>query len=157
MSPRPWLPVLIMLATTLVSCRFEDRTPGGSKPEDAAMRAAVTDLYLALGAKDAAKLTKVVLPAGTALLARPDGAVLVSTRTMIDVPERRNEGGGVHIARMYIRPDGAVATARVVVVSTNPTDRREYESTDFLTLANREGAWYVAQAVFGLWRIRSAP
>jgi hypothetical protein len=149
--------LILFTALFLASCRFEDRTPGGSKPEDVALRTLVAEFYQSVGARDLAHLGRVTTPSSTVLLARNDGAVLIPVRTMIEVPERRNEGGGVRIARIDLRPDGEVATARVVVVSVNATDQHEDESTDFLTIGHREGAWRVAQAVFGPWRIRSAP
>jgi hypothetical protein len=91
------------------------------------------------------------------LLDGVSGAALVPVRTLIEVPERRNEGGGVRISRIDLRPDGSLATARVVVVAVNAIDGREFESTDFLTIAHREATWRVAQVVFGPWRVRSAP
>ncbi len=151
------LALSILTVLTLASCHFEDRTPGGSKPEDAALRRLVAGFYQSIGGKDAAGLDQRSLPAATVLLARAEGALLVSVRTMIEVPERRNEGGGVRIVRIDLRPDSTVATARVVVASVDASDGHEEEATDFLTIAHREGAWRVAQAVFGPWRIRSAP
>jgi hypothetical protein len=151
------LGLLPCLAILLVSCRFEEHAPGGLRPEDGAVRSLVAEFYQSVGARDQRRLERSVLPAATVLLSRPGGALLVPVRTMIDVPERRNEGGGVRIARVDLRPDGEVATARVVVVFTAPADQREFEATDFLTIAHREGAWRVAQAVFGPWRMRSAP
>lgn len=146
----------MLLAVTLVSCRFEDRTPGGSRPEDVALRVLVADFYQAIGGHDRVGLDRTALPAATVLLAGAT-TTLVPVRTMIEVPERRNEGGGVRVSRLDIRPDGEVATARVVVVTGNPNAGREYEATDFLTIAHRDGAWHIAQAVCGPWRIRSAP
>ncbi len=61
--------------------------------------------------------------------------VLVPIRTMIDVPERRNQGGGVRITRTDLRPDGDVATDRVVVVARTGDGRHEYEATDVLSRA----------------------
>lgn len=156
MPGRRWLLLLLCVTLAVGSCRFEDRTPAGSRPEDSALRTLVTDFYQAIGTRDTAALGRTSLPAATVLL---DGAdvTLVPLRTMIEVPERRNEGGGVRMSRVDLRPDGREATARVVVIAVNPRDQREYESTDFLTIAHREGAWRVAQAVFGPWRARSAP
>ena len=74
--------------------------------------------------------------------------VLVPLRTMIDVPERRNQGGGARIARTELRADGDVATDRVVVVARSGDGRREYEAADVLTVARREGGWRVAHVVF---------
>lgn len=152
-----WLALSLLTVLSLASCHFEDRTPGGTKPEDVVLRRLVVNWYQAIGTKDAAGLDQVSLPATTVLLARPDGSLMVPVRTMIEVPERRNAAGGVRIVRLDLRPDGEVATARVVVASVNVSNGQEAEATDFLTIAHREGAWHVAQAVFGPWRIRSAP
>jgi hypothetical protein len=151
------LSITLLAVLGVAACHFEDRTPGGSRPEDAALRSLVGEFYQAIGTRDPAKLGRAASPSATVLLARSDGAMLVPVRTLIEVPERRNEAGGVRISRIDLRPDGEVATARVVVVTSNAADQREDESTDFLTFAHREGAWHVAQAVFGPWRIRSAP
>jgi hypothetical protein len=151
------LPILLLSALTLSSCRFEDGTPGGSRPEDTALRGLVAEFYQAVGRRVGVRLDRAVFPAATVLLDGGSGAALVPVRTLIEVPERRNEGGGVRISRIDLRPDGALATARVVVVAVNTIDGREFESTDFLTIAHRDGTWRVAQAVFGPWRMRSAP
>ncbi len=149
------IPLLVLLV--LSSCRFEDRTPGGSRPEDTALRNLVADFYQAVGRRDPVGLGHAVFPAATVLLASTDGATLVPVRTLIEVPEQRNEGDGVRVSRIDLRPDGAVATARVVVVAVNSIDGREFESTDFLTIAHREGVWRIAQIACGPWRVRSAP
>lgn len=157
MSGLRWSSILLLSVVMLSSCRFEDRTPGGSRPEDTALRNLVADFYQAVGRRDQTGLGRAVFPAATVLLASTDGATLVPVRTLIDVPERRNDGGGVRVSRVDLRPDGAVATARVVVVAVNSIDGREFESTDFLTIAYREGAWRIAQIACGPWRVRSAP
>ena len=157
MRDRRLLPILLLSALTFSSCHFEDGTPGGSRPEDTALRTLVADFYLAVGRRDAARLGRAVFPAATVLLADASGAALVPVRTMIEIPERRNEEGGVRVSHIDLRLDGALATARVVVVAINSIDSREFESTDFLTIAHRDGSWRIAQAVFGLWRVRSAP
>lgn len=157
MPGRRWSSILLLAMLILSSCRFEDRTPGGSRPEDTALRNLVADFYQAVGHRDQTELGRAVFPAATVLLASTDGATLVPVRALIEVPERRNEGGGVQVSRIDLRPDGALATARVVVVAVNSIDGREFEATDFLTIAHREGAWHIAQAAFGPWRVRSAP
>jgi hypothetical protein len=137
-------------------CRFQDLTPGGTRRDEAAAQAAVTALYQAIGARSATALAAATLPATTALIAPDQGpAVLVPIRTMIDVPERRNQGG-VRIVRADLHVDGEVANDRVVVVNRG-ADRREFEATDVITLAHREGVWRVAQVAFGPWRSRTAP
>ncbi|MES1259314.1 MAG: hypothetical protein ABUL71_01870, partial [Gemmatimonadota bacterium] len=83
--------------------------------------------------------------------------VLVPMRTMIDVPERRNQGGGVRVTRAEFRADGDVAIDRVVALSRSGDGRREFEAADVITLARRNGDWRVAHAVFGPWKVRSAP
>jgi hypothetical protein len=157
MCGRRLLPVLLLSALALTSCHFEDGTPGGSRPEDTALRDLVANFYQAVGHRDQAQLAHVVFPAATVLLDGVSGVALVPVRTLIEVPERRNEEGGVRIARVDLRPDGSLATARVVVVAVNAIDGREFESTDFLTIAHRDSTWRIAQAVFGPWRARSAP
>jgi ketosteroid isomerase-like protein len=148
----------LIITLALASCRFQDLTPGGSRHDEAAVQAVVASLYQALGARDAPGLARVALPAATALVvADRSPPVLVPMRTMIDVPERRNQGGGVRVARTELRPDGDVATERVVVVARSGDGLREYEATDVLTIARRAGVWRVAHAVFGPWRSRSAP
>ncbi len=157
MSGRRWMSLSLLAGLLLLSCHFEDGTPGGSRPEDAALRALVADFYQAIARRDESQLASVAFPAATVLLAGSAGAALVPLRTLIEVPERRNEDAGVRIARIDLRPDGDLATARVVVVAVDSVDGREFESTDFLTVARREGSWRVAQAAFGPWRVRSAP
>jgi hypothetical protein len=150
-----YLPVFLL---ALASCRFQDLTPGASRHDEATVQALVTSLYQAIGTRDAAALQRVALASATALVA-PDHSppVLVPLRTMIDVPERRNQAGGARVVRTDLRPDGDVATDRVVVVARTADGRREYEATDIFTFARRSGGWRIAHAVFGPWHIRSAP
>lgn len=157
MPGRRLLSFSLLAVLLLASCHFEDGTPGGSRPEDAALRALVADFYQAVSRRDQSQLEMVAFPAATVLLADPPGATLVPMRTLIEVPERRNEGAGVRVARIDLRPDGDLATARVVVVAVDSVDGIEFESTDFLTIARRDGGWRVAQAAFGPWRVRSVP
>ncbi len=149
------LPIILLL---VASCRFQDLTPGASRHDEAAVQAVVTAFYQAIGTRDAAGLQRVAFGSATVLVATDRAApVLVPLRTMIDVPERRNQGGGARIARTELRADGDVATDRVVVVARSGDGRREYEATDVLTVARREGGWRVAHVVFGTWHTRSAP
>ena len=140
------------------ACRFEDLTPGGSRRDEPSLQSLPAAFYQALGARDDSALARAALPAATALVDEDrNPAVLVPVRTMIEVPERRNQGGGARIVRTELHPDGDLATARVVVAARSPDGAREYEATDFLTMAHRAGGWRVAHAVFGPWRIRTAP
>ena len=150
-----YLPVLLLVA---VSCRFQDLTSGGSRRDEAAVQVVVASLYQAIGAKDTAALPHVALPSATALVAAERSPpALVPLRTMIDVPERRNQGGAVHIVRTELRSDGDVATDRVVVVARSSDGVREFEATDVFTIARHAGEWRVAHAMFGPWRPRSTP
>ena len=149
------IPVLLLVAA---SCRFQDLTPGGSRHDEAAVQATVTTFYQAIGAKDAAGLQRAALSSATALLATDHAPpVLVPLRTMIDVPERRNQNGGARVARTDLRIDGDVATNRVVVVARSSDGRREFEAADVLTIARRASTWRIAHAAFGPWRVRTAP
>lgn len=122
------------------------------------MQRVVTAFYQAIGAGDLTGLERTALPAATALMTADRGpTVLVPMRTLIDVPERRNQSGGVHIVRTELRTDGNVASDRVVIAARSGDGRRDYEASDLLTLAHRAGAWQIAHAMFGPWRIRSAP
>ena len=149
------IPIVLI---AIASCRFQDLTPGGSRHDEATIQAVVASLYQALGAKNAAALERVALPSATALVAADASApVLIPLRTLLDVPERRNQDGGARVVRTELRPDGDVAIDRVVVVSRSRDGRHEYEATDLFTIARRLGEWRVAHAVFGPWRSRSAP
>ena len=78
-----------------------------------------------------ARCSATALPSATALLATDGGSpVLVPMRTVIDVPERRNQGGGARVVRSDLHTDGDVASDRVVVVARSADGRREYEATD---------------------------
>ena len=142
----------------LSACRFEDLTPGSSRRDEAGIQATATGFYQALGTRDHASLEKTTLPAATVLVtAERTPVVLVSMASMIEIPERRNEHGGVRIVRVELHPDGDLATARVVIAARSADGRNEFEATDFLTMAHRTNDWRIAHAVFGPWRIRSAP
>lgn len=150
-----YLPILLLAAA---SCRFQDLTPGGARRDEATIQAVVASLYQAIGQKDLAALHRVAIPSATALLAAERGApVLVPMRTMIDIPERRNQLGGARILRSELRVDGEVATDRVMVVARSRDGSREFEATDLFTVARRNGEWHVAHTVLGTWRTRSAP
>jgi hypothetical protein len=147
-----------LMALALASCRFQDLTPGGPRHDEVAVQTLVASFYQAVGAKDAAALQRVALVSATALLASDRSPpVLVPLRTMIEVPERRNQGGGARIVRTELRTDGDVATDRVVVIGRSGDGRREYEATDVFTVARRAGEWRLAHAAFGPWHARSAP
>lgn len=141
----------------LAACRFRDLTPGGNRHDDAAVQSAATQFYQALGARSEAALDSAALPAATALLATTSTPVLVPMRTMIDVPERRNQGNGARVLRSELHSDGAVGTDRVVVTARGSDGRTEYEATDLLTLARVGRQWKVAHAAMGPWHLRSAP
>lgn len=150
---RAGLLLMVMLGT---GCRFQDLTPGGTRRDEVAAQTAVAALYQAIATRNPTALAAATLPAATALIAPDQGpAVLVPIRTMVDVPERRNQGG-VRIVRTDLHVDGEVANDRIVVVNRG-ADRREFEATDVITLAHREGVWRVAQVAFGPWRSRTAP
>ena len=122
------------------------------------MQTVVASFYQAVGAGNLGAVQRIALPSATALLAGDrTPPVLVPIRTMIDVTERRNQGGGVRVARNEFRPDGDVATDRVVVVSRSGDGRREFEAADLVVLARRAGYWRVAHIVFGPWKVRTAP
>jgi ketosteroid isomerase-like protein len=149
------LPIILVL---VASCRFQDLTPGASRHDEAAVQATVASFYQAIGTRDAAALQRVAFSSATVLVATDRAApVLVPLRTMVDIPERRNQGGGARITRTELRADGDVATDRVVVVARSGDGRREYEATDVLSVARREGGWRVAQVIFGSWHPRSTP
>jgi hypothetical protein len=149
---------LLMAVATGVGCRFESRPPAGSAREDATLEGVVESLYVSLARHDTTLFDHGTFAAATTLLQSDARLVsLVPLHTMLDVPERRNAGGGVRIVRTELRPDGNVATARVVVASRDLGGTREWEATDVLTLAYRDATWRIAHAVFGPWRIRSAP
>lgn len=149
-----------LIALALASCRFQDLTPGGPRHDEVAVQALVAAFYQAVGTRDAAALQRVALVSATALVASDRSTpVLVPLRTMIEVPERRNQSGGARIVRTEVRTDGDIATDRVVVgvVGRSGDGRREYEATDLLTFARRAGEWRLAHAAFGPWHARSAP
>ncbi|HEX3928197.1 MAG TPA: hypothetical protein VHW65_09360 [Gemmatimonadales bacterium] len=145
-------------AVLLASCHFSDLTPGVGHHDETSLQALPAAFYQALALRSDTALDRVALPAATALLTTDrDPAVLVPLRTMIEIPERRNQNGGARIVRVELRPDGEVATARLVVAARSSDGAHEYEATDFVTMAHRQGGWRVAHAAFGPWKPRSAP
>ena len=152
------LPRLLCATLCLASCRFQDLSPGSGRHDEATLPGVVVAFYRAIGTRDAKALQRSVLPAATALVAADHGPiVLVPMHTVIEVPERRNQGDGARIVRTELHVDGDVATDRIAVSARSTAGRGEFEATDVLTLAHRGGAWQVAHAVFGPWRARSAP
>lgn len=142
----------------LGSCRFQDLTPAGSRRDEAAVLAVVGSLYQAIGARRLDAMQRITLPSATALLTGDrTPPVLVPMRTMVEVPERRNQAAGVRIVRTELRTDGDIATDRVVVVTRSANGRREFEAADNVVLARRDGSWRVAHVAFGPWKSRSAP
>ena len=122
------------------------------------MQTVITAFYQAIGARNPATLQRVALPSATVLFAGDHAQpVLVPLRTMTEVPERRNQGGGVRVVRTDLRTDGDVAVDRIVVVSRSRDGLRELEAADILSLARRDGEWRIAQITFGPWKTRTAP
>jgi ketosteroid isomerase-like protein len=148
-------PLSLLLA---MACHFQDRTPGSTRHDEAALQSAATAFYQALGRGDTAALGHVTLPTATALIAPDHGpAVQIPVAALLEARERREQSGGARIARTELHPDGDVATERLLVVAGSLDGRGEYEAADVLTLARRDGGWQVAHALLGTWRIRSAP
>jgi hypothetical protein len=149
---------LLLAIPCLGSCRFQDLTPGNARHDEATVPGVVTTFYQAIAGRDRAALERTALSASTALMATERGLiVLVPMRTVTEVPERRNQGGGARIVRTELRTDGDVATDRVAVTAKSTDGLREYEASDVITLAHRAGRWQVAHAMFGPWRLRSGP
>jgi hypothetical protein len=147
-----------MLLLLLGACRFQDRTPGSSRRDEAAVQGVVTQFYQAVGSKDRAGLLRSALPSATALFATEGGSpVLGPLLTVVEVPDRRNQGGGARVVRSDLHTDGDVASDRIVIVARSADGLGEFEATDVLTLAHRDGGWRIAQAMFGPWKLRSAP
>lgn len=145
-------------AFVVAGCRFEERPPNGSRRDDAALQSVATAFYKSMGGHDTTGLRAAVFPAATMIVdGGRNAATLVPVRTLLDLPERRTARGGVRIVHTELRADGDVATARVTVAAQGPGDDGEFEASDFLTLARRDGSWRVAHAVLGPWRPRSAP
>lgn len=145
-------------AFVVAGCRFEERPPNGSRRDDAALQSVATAFYRSMGGRDSSGLRAAVFPAATMIVDGGRNApTLVPVRTLLELPERRTAKGGVRIVHTELHADGAVATARVTIAAQGPGDEGEFEASDFLTLARRDGGWRVAHAVLGPWRPRSAP
>lgn len=158
MNSRSTVVKLLLGVSCLGSCRFQDLTPGNARHDEATLPGVVTAFYQAIGGRDRSALERTTLSASTALMATDRGpVVLVPMRTVTEVPERRNQGGGARIVRTELHTDGDVATDRVSVAARSGDGRREYEASDMITLAHRAGRWQVAHAMFGPWRTRSGP
>ena len=150
--------MLLLLLLATIGCRFDYRAPRGARSEDAALQRAATSFYSSLTHHDTAAFGKVVFPAATILInGGGDSALLVPARALLDVPEHRTERKGVRLIRSEVRADGDLATARMIIAVEGTTGLGEFEASDFLTLARRNGTWRLAHAVLGPWRPRSAP
>ena len=148
----------LLLLALLAGCQVEYRAPSGSRVEDAALQGVTASFYAALTRHDTAAFGRVVWPTASALIdggANP--ATLVPLRTLLDLTGQRSGRTGVRLVRSDLRSDGDLATARLVIAASPGTGADEYEATDFLTLARRDGSWRIAHAALGTWRLRSAP
>lgn len=147
-----------LLTLAVAGCHFEDRAPSGARVEDAALHKVATSFYTSLARHDTAAFGMAVFPAATVLI---DGGrnpvTLVPVRTLFDVPGRRTDRGGVRVIRSELHSDGGLATARLEIVAESTPGQGEYEASDLLTLARRDGVWRIAHVVLGPWRLRSAP
>lgn len=147
-----------LLVLAAVGCRFDYRAPSGARAEDLALQGVATMFYASLTQHDTAAFARAVFPAATVLIDGGGSPVtLVPARTLFDVPGRRTDRGGVRIIRSELRSDGDLATARLVIAAEGSATQGDYEAADVLTLARRDGAWRIAHAVLGPWRLRSAP
>lgn len=147
------------LATlAVVGCHFEDRAPSGARVEDAALQQVVTSFYVALARHDTAAFGAAVFPAATVLI---DGGrnpvTLVPVHTLFDVPGRRTDRNGVRVIHSELRSDGDLATARLQVAVEGARGQGDYEASDLLSFARRDGVWRIAHVMLGPWRLRSAP
>ncbi len=149
--------MLALLLTSLVSCRFEDRTPGGTRRDEIAVQAAVAGFYQSLAARDSDGLRRAAFASATVLVPAGSSVALVPLRTLLDVPERRNQDGGVRVARSDLHVDADIASDRVTVTVRGSNGLPDYDATDVVLLARRDGQWQVAQAAFGPWHTRSGP
>ena len=148
----------VIVATALPGCRFEDRTPGGARRDDTSVQALAEGFYAALAGRDTVALSRTTYGGATALVAGGRStAALVPIRSVLGVPDRRTTSPVPRIVRTELRPDGGVATARVVIASRTPDGLGEIEAMDFLTLARVGDQWRVAHVIFGPWRSRTMP
>jgi hypothetical protein len=147
-----------LLSLAVIGCRFDYHAPNGARVEDVALQGVATTFYASLTHHDTAAFARAVFPAATVLI---DGGrnpvTLVPARTLLDVPGRRTDRGGVRLVRSELRSDGDLATARLVIAVEGNASQGEYEASDLMTLARREGSWRIAHVVLGPWRLRSAP
>lgn len=149
---------LVAAAVALVGCRFEDRTPGGARRDDTSVQALADGFYAALAGRDSTALGRTTYGGATALVGGGrNPPALIPVRSVLGVPDRRTTAPAPRIVRTELRPDGAVATARVVIASRTPDGRGELEAMDFLSLARVGDQWRVAHVIFGPWRVRAMP
>jgi hypothetical protein len=148
----------VVLGITLAGCRFEERSPSGSRRDDLALERTVTAFYRALATRDTAALRDVTFAGGSALLdVTGSDVTLVPLGALLGVPERRTLANPPRQIRSEVRMDGTIASVRVVLVATREDGVGELETTDLLTLGRREGQWRIAHTQLGSWRNRSAP
>lgn len=148
----------LIAAVALAGCRFEDRTPGGARRDDTSVQALADGFYAALAGRDTAALARTTYAGATALVAGGQNPpALVPVRSVLGVPDRRTTAPVPRIVRTELRPDGGVATARVVIASRTSDGVGELEAMDFLTLARVGDQWRVAHVIFGPWRMRTMP
>ena len=148
---------LALLAVAVIGggCRFEDRTPGGAGSDEASLQQVAASFYQVMARGDVAATDRITFSSSTVLVDDGRGvARVVPVHTMLGLPDRRTSDGPPRIVRTELRTDGAVATARVVIAVSLPS---EMEATDILTLARDGSQWRIAHAVFGPWRRRGAP
>ena len=147
-----------LLLLALCGCRFETRQPDGRAGDDVAVEAATATFYRALAAEDSAAIRTAAMGAATVLVVAGRSAPsLVGWRALLDIPERRTVPGGVRLIRTEIRVDGDLASVQAVIAGREGSDAGEFEASDLLTLARRDGEWRVAHALFGSWHPRTAP
>ncbi len=148
----------VVVAMALPGCRFEDRTLGGARRDDTSVQALADGFYAALALRDTAALSRTTYGGATALVAGGrNPSALVPIRSVLGVPDRRTTAPAPRIVRTELRPDGVVASARVMIASRTPDGLGEIEATDFLTLARVGDQWRVAHVIFGPWRMREMP
>ncbi len=147
----------ILAAVGLVlGCQIHQRPPAGMAADDDHLSRLTTGLYQAMAARDTVALDSMLFIAATVLLdtERAEPA-LIGWQTATALPERRT--AGVRIARTEVRHQGELGSVRAVIVSRDPVTAAEFEATDLLTFGRQGGTWRLAHAVFGPWRLRTAP
>jgi len=154
MAWRRVLPCALLLA----GCHFETRQPQGSAGDEAAVTQATTGFYRAMARRDSVALQQMTFGAATVLLTAGHSAPsLIAGRALRDLPERRSGGGEVRVVRTEVRLDGDLASVRATIATRDRGDAGEFEASDQLTLARRDGGWRVAHALLGSWHPRTAP